>query len=61
MEDMEDGRIKRPRDEETHGDGDDTDMPRRRRGEGPRIELRVLMQSKKLVPLLEKEEPISTG
>lgn len=39
------GRIKRPRDEDV-GEEDDVDLPKRRRGEGPRIELRILMQSK---------------
>jgi len=50
---MEDGRIKRPRDEEAV-DRDDTDMPKRRRGEGPRIELRVLMQSKNAGAIIGK-------
>jgi len=50
---MEDGRIKRPRDEEGCGD-EDTDMPKRRRGEGPRIELRILMQSKNAGAIIGK-------
>ncbi|XP_035829694.1 heterogeneous nuclear ribonucleoprotein K isoform X7 [Aplysia californica] len=54
MTDMEDGRIKRPRDEEVGGEGEDTDMPKRRRGEGPRIELRILMQSKNAGAIIGK-------
>lgn len=53
MTDMEDGRIKRPRDEEGCGD-EETDMPKRRRGEGPRIELRILMQSKNAGAIIGK-------
>ncbi|KAH9500898.1 hypothetical protein Btru_069151 [Bulinus truncatus] len=52
MSDMEDGRIKRPRDEE--GGEEETDLPKRRRGEGPRIELRILMQSKNAGAIIGK-------
>lgn len=53
MSDMEDGRIKRPRDEEA-GEEEDIDLPKRRRGEGPRIELRILMQSKNAGAIIGK-------
>ncbi|BFZ01643.1 hypothetical protein BsWGS_04683 [Bradybaena similaris] len=52
MSDMEDGRIKRPRDEEAGEE--DVDLPKRRRGEGPRIELRILMQSKNAGAIIGK-------
>uniref|UniRef100_A0A2C9JPR1 K Homology domain-containing protein n=1 Tax=Biomphalaria glabrata TaxID=6526 RepID=A0A2C9JPR1_BIOGL len=52
MSDMEDGRIKRPRDEE--GGEEEVDLPKRRRGEGPRIELRILMQSKNAGAIIGK-------
>ena len=39
--------MKRPLDDEGCDGGEDAgDMPKRRRGEGPRIEMRILMQSK---------------
>ncbi|XP_013076521.1 heterogeneous nuclear ribonucleoprotein K-like isoform X3 [Biomphalaria glabrata] len=46
------GRIKRPRDEE--GGEEEVDLPKRRRGEGPRIELRILMQSKNAGAIIGK-------
>ncbi|GFS24742.1 heterogeneous nuclear ribonucleoprotein K, like [Elysia marginata] len=52
MSDMEDGRIKRPREE--GGEEELNDMPKRRRGEGPRIELRILMQSKNAGAIIGK-------
>lgn len=54
MSDMEDGRIKRARDEDCSGDGCENAMPKRRRGEGPRIELRILMQSKNAGAIIGK-------
>uniref|UniRef100_A0A0B7AXN5 K Homology domain-containing protein n=1 Tax=Arion vulgaris TaxID=1028688 RepID=A0A0B7AXN5_9EUPU len=53
MSDMEDGRIKRPRDEDA-GEEEEVDLPKRRRGEGPRIELRILMQSKNAGAIIGK-------
>lgn len=38
--------MKRPLDEEENPGSNMEDAPKRRRGEGPRIELRILLQSK---------------
>ena len=54
---MEDGRLKRTRDEYEAGNNavcEDSGMPKRRRGEGPRIELRILMQSKNAGAIIGK-------
>ena len=40
------GRMKRPLDDEETMGGNADDPPKRRRGEGPRVELRILLQSK---------------
>jgi len=51
--DSVEGRMKRPLDdEETMGNSDDP--PKRRRGEGPRVELRVLLQSKNAGAIIGK-------
>lgn len=48
-----DGRMKRPLDDdETMGSCDD--LPKRRRGEGPRVEIRVLLQSKNAGAIIGK-------
>ena len=38
--------MKRPLDDEETMGGNADDPPKRRRGEGPRVELRILLQSK---------------
>jgi len=46
--------MKRPLDDEGCDGGEDTEMPKRRRGEGPRIEMRILMQSKNAGAIIGK-------
>jgi len=48
------GRMKRPLDDEEVMGGNDGDPPKRRRGEGPRVELRVLLQSKNAGAIIGK-------
>lgn len=51
--DSVEGRMKRPLDDdETMGSSDD--LPKRRRGEGPRVELRILLQSKNAGAIIGK-------
>merc|ERR1719204_1132511 len=46
--------MKRPLDDEETMCGNDSDPPKRRRGEGPRVELRVLLQSKNAGAIIGK-------
>ncbi|XP_025077231.1 heterogeneous nuclear ribonucleoprotein K-like isoform X5 [Pomacea canaliculata] len=48
------GRMKRPLDEEENPGSNMEDAPKRRRGEGPRIELRILLQSKNAGAIIGK-------
>nr|KAG5706563.1 hypothetical protein BaRGS_028734 [Batillaria attramentaria] len=46
--------MKRPLDEEENMGGSSEDPPKRRRGEGPRVELRILLQSKNAGAIIGK-------